>query len=547
MHRSVHQFFPLSILGLGLETLPWIALAMGSAFFLPSPLQDPIPASQILIPGVILIGGGLAILGRRAALRRLCTKPVSQPSTGAFSSFQFQGDSNSNSSTQNEEDFSIEEARQDPLTELANRSVLLSEVAHRLESEPSEDRRLALLSITLDEYRDVTDSFGYNGGQELIKTAANRIQNTIPPAAVGARIAEDAFAVLLTEVTTEDAREMGQLLLDTLNSAFQIEGHSVPIAASIGLATQKGKDTPFSSAEKLLQASYSAMLQVQRQGGRTLKVFKGEVAERTQWLRKRERLRQAIRQNELTIHYQPIVHLASQEIVGAEALVRWNHPERGLLPPSAFLPLAEETDLIGDIDRWVFTRALQRASAWTTSPNGPVDWVSVNVSPQSTEGGLQEWCREQLRGVPLADGGLHLEITERWALKDERTLRPLRDDGIRLSIDDFGTGYSSLRYLRTLDADVLKIDQEFIQGLGHDPKTTAIVQFLLNLALRLDVEVIAEGVETEKQEATLRELGCAMAQGFYFSEPVPPEMLTNETNSIAIEESAHTLDDLQPA
>jgi len=160
------------------------------------------------------------------------------------------------------------------------------------------------------------------------------------------------------------------------------------------------------------------------------------------------------------------------------------------------------------------------------------------VSPQSVDDDFQRWCRDEVRSASLPDGGLHLEITERWALQEDEFLRPLRDDGVRLAIDDFGTGYSSLRYLRFLDAELLKIDREFIQDLGQDPKTTSIVQFLLNLSLRLGVEVIAEGVETAEQEATLRELGCAMAQGHRFLEPVPADSLAEYAHASPEQSSA---------
>lgn len=419
----------------------------------------------------------------------------------------------------------------DSLTGLADRTALLEETTRVLEDTKDETEGPALLSITIEEYRGATESFGHDAGQQLIAAAASRIENAIPPRATAARIAEDTFAILLSETNEDQAREVGQTLLQELEVPFEIAGRQVPIQSSIGLALRPDDDTLFSSAEKMLQASYSAMYQVRREDGTNLNVVRGASQDDSRWLHRRERLREAIHQDELTLHYQPIVHLISEEMVGAEALVRWDHPERGLLPPSAFLPLAEETGLVGQIDRWVFERALQQASEWTRSPDGPVDWVSVNISPQSIEDDLQSWSRDKLRDVSLPDGALQLEITERWAIRDERSLRSLRDEGVRLAIDDYGTGYSSLRYLRSLDADVLKIDQEFIEDLGQDQKTTAIVQFLLNLSLRLDVEVIAEGVETAEQAETLQDLGCAMAQGYHFEKPIPAETLVERAYS----------------
>lgn len=558
---SLRSFTSRSIIGIVLETLPWLGLAVGSTF-LPSAALPSGPGLPLLLPLGILAVGGLSIVGRRWWNTSSRSSPSASPSGRAAPSVpRRQGDgvpsdgspwveaTVTNAFTrptddvgdgarapvpqsirrQRENETPCRETERDGLTGLATRSSLLEKVTALLEQPDAGEETPALLSVTIDEYRDVTGSFGHEAGQHLLTAMATRIDEAIPPSATAARIAEDTFAVLLKQTNDEQARRAGRELLDAFEQPFQIAGHQVPIQPSVGLATRPAPDATFSSGKEMLQASYSAMHHVQRQGGGSINLYQNEEREQTRWLHRRERLREAIHDDELTLHYQPIVHLVSQEIVGAEALVRWEHPERGLLPPSAFLPLAEETGLVGEIDRWVFEEALKNASAWTRSPALSLDWISVNVSPQSVENDFQSWCREKLRSTPLPDGALHLEITEGWALRDERSLQPLRDDGVKLSIDDFGTGYSSLRYLRSLDADVLKIDREFIQDLGRDPKTTAIVQFLMNLSLRLDVEVIAEGVETEEQESTLHELGCAMAQGYYFSRPIPAETLIDRT------------------
>ena len=426
---------------------------------------------------------------------------------------------------QNGSSSSDQEGGYDSLTGLATRSSFLHQVGRRLEQAPSGEAEPALLCVTVREYRDVTESFGHGAGQQFLAAVATRIEDVLPPTATTARISEDTFAVLL-RAGEDDARELGRTLLKAFDMPFQIADQQVPVEAIAGLAVWSGTRSAFSGAEEMLRASFSAMHRGTKEHTTgNLHVYRDETQREARWLRRRERLRTAIQQDELVLHYQPIVHLASRSVVGAEALVRWAHPERGLLSPAAFMPLVEETGLVSDVDRWVFDRALRQASGWTRSPDGPVDWVSVNVSPQSVDDDFQRWCRDEVRSASLPDGGLHLEITERWALQEDEFLRPLRDDGVRLAIDDFGTGYSSLRYLRFLDAELLKIDREFIQDLGQDPKTTSIVQFLLNLSLRLGVEVIAEGVETAEQEATLRELGCAMAQGHRFLEPVPADSL----------------------
>ncbi len=518
-------FSTRTVVAIGVDALPWIGLATGAVLF-PSPaLPNGAPVHPLWLPILILIGGGLFIAGRHrwAPLGpRDAQPPPPDPGQPAASrprdSLPFLAPS------------SPPEQSRDVLPSLVDRAALLKTMTERLQESSSEapsdgTASLALVTVRIAEYRDVTESFGHQAGQELLAAVASRIMDLSPSSATTAHTAEDTFAILLPEIEALPAEELGHDLLQSFDPPFDIGGHQIPIEASIGLAIRPSSDSPFGSAEKMLQASYSAMHRVQRQGGDDLEVYQNEGQHETRWLQRRERLREAIRRDELTLFYQPVVHLVSGATIGAEALVRWQHPERGLLSPAAFIPIAEETGLIEDLDRWVFHQALQHASRWTTMPDASLDWVSVNVSPQSLEGDFQNWGHEYLNEVSLPDGSLHLEVTERWALRDERSLQALREQGVRLSIDDFGTGYSSLRYLRSLNADTLKIDREFVQDLGRDEKTTAIVQFLMNLSLRLDVEVIAEGVEAAEQAEILRDLGCAMAQGYHFARPVPADTL----------------------
>lgn len=547
MARSTRSFSLQSLVGVGIEVLPWLGLAAGSFFLPTSPLNTVVPHPHVLVPLFLLVGGALLVAARRRWASPRLTEPPSSADCNAPPSPLY----TPSSRLSRPPPHSTPRQTPDSLTGLVDRTGLLNEIARALEhasKEPENDDSPALLTVRINEYRDVTESFGYQSGQDLLAAVASRSSEVLPPSATRARIAEDTFAVLLPAAADEHGRAIGEALLQSFDSPFTIAGHQIPIEASIGLAIRPSPDSLFESAEEMLQAGYSAMHQVQRRKHDQINEYQNGPQNGTRWLQRRERLRQAIQDNELTLYYQPIVHLVSGNTVGAEALVRWDHPERGLLSPAAFIPLAEETGLVGALDRWVFNRALEHAGMWTTGPDSPLEWVSVNISPQSVEGDLQSWCREKLSGASLPDGGLHLEITERWALRDERPLQPLRDEGVRLSIDDFGTGYSSLRYLRSLNADVLKIDSEFIQDLGRDEKTTAIVQFLMNLSLRLDVEVIAEGVETAQQETILRELGCAMAQGYHFSRPVPARTLVERAESIPTSpQSSAEEDPLQPA
>ncbi len=533
MAHSARSFSFRLLAGVGMEALPWMGLAAGS-FLLPvSTLSNVVPYPRVLISLLILSGGASVIVGRRRWISLYLDETATSSSdrTSSLSSPPYETSSPLSYPTPR----SAPNQSQDSLTGLADRKGLLRKISEALEQAPNDpendDGGPALFTVRINEYRDVTESFGHQAGQNLLTAVASRTVEVCPPTATSARIAEDTFAVLLPEADDDQGRKVGEALLQSFDSPFNIAGHQIPIEASIGLALRPSPNSVFESAEEMLQTSYSAMHQVQRHGENQVNVYQNGPQNDTRRLQRRERLRQAIKDDELILYYQPIVHLVSDNTVGAEALVRWDHPERGILSPAAFIPLAEETGLVGALDRWVFNQALEHASTWTKGTDSPLDWISVNISPQSAEGNLQSWGLQKLSDASLPDGGLHLEITERWALRDERLLQPLRDEGVRLSIDDFGTGYSSLRYLRSLNADVLKIDSEFIQDLGRDEKTTAIVQFLMNLSLRLDVEVIAEGVETTEQENILRDLGCAMAQGYHFSRPVPAPTLTERTES----------------
>lgn len=518
-------------LRIGAALIPWAGLAfLLSVQPLPA-LQTTVPQAPVVLPLLILLGGGLLVLARQRWLA-VPSAEVGAPMFGPRPPRNSPRGSLSPESPLPQAPTTMPSST-DTLRDLAGRTALLdalSECLRRAARGESIDESgsPALITLRITEYREVTESFGHQAGQDLLRAVAGRVADLAPPAASTARTAEDTFAVLLPQTGTARARDVGRTLLQSFDTPFDVASRQVPFEASIGIAVRPSPGSFFGSAEKMLRASHSAMHQAQRHDGDNLKMYRRDDHREMHRLERRERLRKAVRQGELVLHYQPIVHLVSGDPVGAEALVRWNHPDRGLLSPAAFMPLAEETGLVEVIDQWVFSQALERASTWTTSPDPSLDWVSVNVSPQSMEGDFQDWCHDKLSDASVPDGSLHLEITEQWALRDEGSLRPLRKEGVRLSIDDFGTGYSSLRYLRSLEADVLKIDREFIQDLGRDEKTTAIVQFLMNLSLRLDVEVVAEGVSAAEQGNILRDLGCAMAQGHHFAKPMPADALLKD-------------------
>ena len=516
---------PRVLLGIGLEALPWIGLAAVCARVPWASLPAALPTSHILLPLLILGAGALAVAGRRGWCAGGTSPSLPSDSSAPARGPDTRADPPSGASVKNEREPVPSPMERNPLSGLPARGALLRHVSQALARDDhgtGDGDLLALLTIEISDYREVTDSFGYEASQELIMAAGDRLREVLPSGTTVAHIGEDTFAVLWADVSGANAKEIGRDLLANLASPFRVGGDPMPIEVTGGLAYRVGSASPFKSAEEMIRASYSAMQQAKRDGDDRLAVARDPHQHETRRLRRRERLREAITANELVLHYQPVVHLLTERVMGAEALVRWDHPERGMLYPQAFLPLAEETGLIGELDRWVVETALQRARRWTR-PGAEVllDWISVNVSPQFVESGLQEWCLQTLREGSLPGGALHIEITERWALRDQRALRSVREEGLRLVLDDFGTGYSSLRYLRFLDADTLKIDRDFIGEVGHNQKATAIVQFLLNLSLRLNVEVIAEGVQTAEQVETLRELGCSMAQGFHFARPLP--------------------------
>jgi len=417
-----------------------------------------------------------------------------------------------------------QEARTDPLTGVANRRALVEHV-RAVAAGP----RGALLVIDLDRFKEVNDRFGHAVGDGVIRAAAARLAGTVGGRGLVARLGGDEFAVALADADADDAVALGHELRRELTRPIGVEGRVVRLEASIGVATTA---VGARAASGLLRCADAAMYDAKAAGG-GVRLYDRESDARARDERERvDALRRALeadghpRDGRITTHFQPQVDAADGRVVGAEALVRWEHPERGVLPPSAFLGLAEEHGLVGRLTWHVLDQATRAAAGWAAEGR-PVR-VAVNLSTSCLgEPGLVGVVDDALARSGLAPGGLVLEITETTLMDDpdraiEVTHR-LADRGIGLSIDDYGTGYSSLAYLNDLPAEELKLDRSFTARALADPRTRAIVAGTVELAHHLGLRLVAEGVEDAETEQLLRELGCDRVQGYLHARPMPAD------------------------
>lgn len=414
----------------------------------------------------------------------------------------------------------------DPLTGLPNRFFLLDRI-HVLNEAARDDRgRAALLFIDLDHYKLVNESLGRTAGEELLPQVAGRLRSVVRTGATEAMLAhtgDDEFCVLFPRLEAEsDAAAMAARILSQMQEPFFIEGKRLAISASIGLAVRG----PGMTAEELLLNAETAMYHASTLGRGQFAVFQKDMRRRAMArLEILTGLRRAIEAGQLVLHYQPVVSLRERRIIGFESLVRWQHPERGLLGPGEFIPAAEESDLILDVGRWVLREACRQMAEWERrySPQ-PRLTVGVNLSArQIQDSRLAEEAGRIVEETGLRASRLRLEITESSLVSDgERvvaTLEALRRMGIGLVIDDFGTGYSSLSYLQHLPFSALKIDRSFVRELGIAESSTDIIRTILDLGRSLRLKVIAEGVESAEQVTALAALGCDLVQGYYFARP----------------------------
>ena len=418
------------------------------------------------------------------------------------------------------------QAFHDPLTDLPNRRLFVDRLGQALgRTRRRKGRRVAVLFMDLDGFKGVNDSLGHEAGDLLLVVVAERLKRSLRPEDTLARFGGDEFVVLLEEVEgPEGAVGVAERIIEGFGRPFLLEGRELYARASIGIGIG---DAWTKTPEDLLRDADTAMYRAKEKGS-GYSVFDPTMHKRALGRLELENdLRRAVEQGEFVVHYQPIVDLNILRVWGVEALVRWDHPERGLLSPSEFVPLAEETGLIVPIGRWVLEEACHRTKGWQVSHPGSAPLaVIVNFSAaQLRDSGCAEDIEQVLQRSGLWPGALGLDVTESAFIDtlegNAGALSLIKSMGVRISIDDFGTGYSSLSYLRRLPADAIKIDKSFVSGLGEHPDDTAIVRMTVELAHTLGMEVIAEGVETRAQAEILRGMGCDLAQGFLFSEPLP--------------------------
>lgn len=426
----------------------------------------------------------------------------------------------------------------DALTGLPNRSLLIDHLKLAIErSKVHHDHLFAVLFLDLDRFKNINDSLGHNTGDQLLVAIAARIGECLRPTDTIARLGGDEFAILLdgledwTIATTVAERVQNELL-----KPFSLNGHEVYTTASIGIRlSMDGRE----DAETMLRDADTAMYRAKDTGKARHELFHSTMHTRAVALLQLENdLRRAIEREEFCVYYQPIVSLETQALVGFEALARWNHPERGLVPPDEFIPVAEETGLITEIGAWVLRQACTQMREWQSLLGREALTMSVNLSgKQLTQTDLIQQIQNTLAQTGLNPTWLRLEITESVVMENAElatnTLLQLRKLGVHLSIDDFGTGYSSLSYLHRFPVDTLKIDRSFIGRMAKGDENSEIVRTICTLANNLGMEVVAEGVETHEQLELLRSLKCEYGQGYLFSRPVDAEKAT----ALILEES----------
>jgi diguanylate cyclase (GGDEF)-like protein len=414
-------------------------------------------------------------------------------------------------------------ARHDLLTNLPNRGLLLDRVEHALQTSRRRSTRIALLFVDLDGFKPVNDRFGHAAGDAGLIDVAQRLSSCVRQSDTVARLGGDEFALLLEDTPDASrAMEVVQRITVALRPPIKLEGKEAFLTASMGLALSM----PDEAEGEILGNADVALYLAKEKGKGGCETF--EPGMRMAFVRRialGADMRRALERGEFLLHYQPIVDLASGRTVGAEALLRWQHPDRGLLPPLEFIPLAEESGLIVPIGYWVIEEACRGASRW--SRGGPVPLhISVNLSArQLQEADLVDRVRDALNAARLDPGRLVLEITESLIMLETRTiiprLRALKSLGLRLAIDDFGTGYSSLAYLQNLPVDILKIDRSFIHGKTSIAGLSPLARGIVDLGKAMHLVMVAEGIEEPEEAAALRSAGCELGQGYHFSRPVP--------------------------
>ncbi|WP_093377414.1 phosphodiesterase DibA [Pseudomonas sp. UC 17F4] len=419
-------------------------------------------------------------------------------------------------------------AHHDPLTDLPNRLLFNDRTQQALAAAQSNKRGCALLLLDLDHFQSINDSLGHNIGDQLLKVVGERLKALLGNGVTLARLGGDEFAVLAENCPqVGQAAALAQSIIDGMRAPFEVDRQRLFISVSIGISLFPSDAL---SAEQLLRNADSALFKAKTCGRAGYALYTEELtAHAQQRVETAGELRRALEQEELRVYYQPVHDLFSSKMIGVEALVRWQHPQRGLVPPGEFIPIAERTGLIADIDTWVLRQACLQMVKWQAEGRA-LEFVAVNISSRLFgHRDLYQQVAQVLHDTALDPALLELEVTESAVMEDPEValeqLHRLRELGLRLAIDDFGTGYSSLLRLKRLPVQKLKIDQGFVAGLPCDEDDVAIVRVIIALARSMGMLVHAEGIEQAEQARFLLEQQCQLGQGYWFGRPVPAQQL----------------------
>ncbi len=436
------------------------------------------------------------------------------------------------------------QAYYDTLTGLPNRRLFNDRLDHALKTADRQDQKLALLCLDLDRFKQVNDSLGHETGDALLRSVCARIQNTIHDNDTLARLGGDELAIVLERIEgVEMAAAISAQVLALFEKPFDVGPHKLFIAASMGISIYPEDGE---TGANLVKHADAAMYTAKKQGGAAYEFYRPAMtASSAEWLELETALRRAVEQKQLRLYFQPQVDLRSGKIIGAEALVRWLHPDKGLISPIKFIPIAEATGQIVEVGDWVIKEACRHLRNWQAD-GLTIEQLAINLSGvQVVRGDVVDSLRQAIEETGIDPSMLELEITENSIMEYtedvQGVLLSLRNLGVSLAIDDFGTGYSSLSYLKQLPIDKLKIDRSFVMGIPEDTSDIAIIKAVISLGNVLGLEIVAEGVEKPSQRNIILENGCHIGQGYLFSPPLPAEEFTDfvRKNRLTDDTSGH--------